>query len=45
MHSVCIKAQPFSNGQVGTGVRGEMIERIRDIMLDKQYRDEVTKVS
>lgn len=33
------------NGQVGTGVRGEMIERIRDIMLDKQYRDEVTKVS
>ncbi|WP_426272306.1 flagellar hook-associated protein FlgK [Exiguobacterium sp. R-17] len=33
------------NGQVGTGVRGEMVERIRDIMLDKQYRDEVTKVS
>ena len=33
------------NGQVGTGVRGEMLERIRDVMLDKQYRDEVTKVS
>ncbi|WP_114570069.1 flagellar hook-associated protein FlgK [Exiguobacterium flavidum] len=30
--------------QFGTGVRGEMIERMRDLMVDKQYRDESTKV-
>jgi len=30
--------------QIGTGVRGEMIERMRDLMVDKQYRDESTKV-
>lgn len=32
-------------GQIGTGVKGELLERVRDVMLDKQYRDEATKTS
>ncbi|KOP30190.1 flagellar hook-associated protein FlgK [Exiguobacterium acetylicum] len=31
------------NVQFGTGVRGELVERLRDVMVDKQYRDESTK--
>lgn len=31
--------------QIGTGVRGEILERVRDVMLDKQYRDEATKTA
>lgn len=31
------------NAQFGTGVRGELVERLRDLMVDKQYRDESTK--
>lgn len=30
-------------GQFGTGVRGETLARIRDLMIDQQYRDESVK--
>ena len=30
-------------GQFGTGVRGETLSRIRDLMIDQQYRDESVK--
>ncbi|MBQ6460421.1 MAG: flagellar hook-associated protein FlgK, partial [Exiguobacterium sp.] len=30
-------------GQSGTGVRGETLARIRDLMIDQQYRDESVK--
>ena len=33
------------NVQFGTGVRGELVERLRDLMVDKQYRDESTKLA
>lgn len=32
-------------GQFGTGVRGETLARIRDLMIDQQYRDESVKNS
>lgn len=32
-------------GQFGTGVRGETLARIRDLMIDQQYRDETVKNS
>ncbi|WP_201740681.1 flagellar hook-associated protein FlgK [Exiguobacterium sp. SH5S4] len=32
-------------GQFGTGVRGETLARIRDLMVDQQYRDETVKNS
>lgn len=32
-------------GQFGTGVRGETLARIRDLMVDQQYRDESVKNS
>ncbi|UTT43770.1 flagellar hook-associated protein FlgK [Exiguobacterium aurantiacum] len=32
-------------GQFGTGVRGETLARIRDLMIDQQYRDEKVKNS
>lgn len=30
-------------GQFGTGVRGETLARIRDLMIEQQYRDETVK--